>query len=122
MKAAGQIVGGVGVNAVDIADKRIVYWHRELPPLDAEAKGEHVVEATSRRVQNALAHRDELWSFCYDDLMANARTRLEQEVARLGGDCAHVLDEFVDSQRDDRTGETWLHGRFTYMLYSRKRR
>ncbi|HXT23368.1 MAG TPA: hypothetical protein VN749_00920 [Candidatus Eisenbacteria bacterium] len=42
---------------------------------------------------------------------------LEQEVARLGGSYAHVLNESVDSKHDDNSGEAWLHGRFTYMLY-----
>ena len=42
---------------------------------------------------------------------------LEQEVARLGGDYAHVIDEHVDSRRDDLTTESWLHGRFSYVLY-----
>lgn len=95
----------------------IVFWHRELPPFDAEQMGEHVVEATSARVLNTLAHRDELWDQCYEDLMVRARTRLEQEVVRLGGNYAHVLDESVDSRHDDVTGESWLHGCFTYMLY-----
>ena len=95
----------------------IVYWHRELPPPDAEPMGEHVVEATSARVASTLAHRDELWDRYYKDLMAQARVRLEQEIMRLGGNCAHVLDESVDSRHDDVTGESWLHGTFTYMLY-----
>jgi hypothetical protein len=38
-----------------------VYWHRELPPIDAEIIAEHVVEANSSRVLGTLAHRDELW-------------------------------------------------------------
>jgi len=98
------------------ADKKIVYWHRELQPLDAEAMGEHVVEAASHRVPNTLSHREELWG-CYEDLMAHAHARIEQEGLRLGGDFAHVLDESVDSRHDDITGEAWLHGRFTHMLY-----
>jgi hypothetical protein len=95
----------------------IIYWHRELPPFEAEAMGEHTVEAASERVPGTLAHRDELWDRCYEDLMAKARIRLGQEVARLGGNYAHVLNECVDSKHDDTTGETWLHGRFAYMLY-----
>jgi hypothetical protein len=51
--------------------------------------------------------------------MTQARTCLQQEVLRLGGDYAHVLDEYVDSRHDNVTGETWLHGRFAYMLYRR---
>jgi hypothetical protein len=99
--------------------EKIVYWHRELPPLAAEVMGEHTVEATSGRVPGTLAHRDELWNKCLDDLMAQARSRLEQEVLRLGGNYAHVLTESVDSQHDDASTETWLHGRFTYVLYRR---
>jgi hypothetical protein len=95
----------------------IVYWHRDLPPSDAEQMGEHVVEATSTRAPSTLAHRDELWGHYYEDLMSQARARLEQEVVRLGGNFAHVLDESVDSRHDDATGESWLHGCFTFMLY-----
>jgi hypothetical protein len=40
---------------------KIIYWHRELPPLDAEVLGEHTVEATSRRVQGTLTHSHDLW-------------------------------------------------------------
>jgi hypothetical protein len=96
---------------------KIIYWHRELPPLDAQMMGEHVVEAANGRVPGTLAHRDELWSQCYEELMVQVRTRLEQEVARFGGDYAHVLSESVDSKRDAVIGQAWLHGTFTYMLY-----
>jgi hypothetical protein len=99
---------------------RIVYWHRELPPLDAEAMGEHTVEATSVRVPDTIAHRDELKDQCYADLMVQARARLEQEVTRLGGHYARVLDEAVDPRHDGATGQAWLHGRFTYRLYRRE--
>ena len=70
----------------------VVYWHRQLPPLDAEMIGEHVLEATSGRVQGTLAHRDELWDRCYRSLIANTEERFAQEVARLGGHYAHVLN------------------------------
>lgn len=96
---------------------KVTYWHRELPPLTAEPIGEHTLEATSVRVQGTLAHRDELWDRCYDDLMERTRERFGQEVARLGGHYAHVLGESIDARRDDATGETWLHGVFTYVLY-----
>jgi hypothetical protein len=103
-----------------IADERAgIYWHRELPPIDAELMGEHVLEATSGRVQGSLAHRDELWDRCYADLMQNTRDRLQQEIARLGGHYAHVLDESIDTKHDDASGDKWLHGRFTYVLYRR---
>jgi hypothetical protein len=98
-----------------------VFWHRELPPIDADAVGEHTVEAISSRIAGTLAHRDELWDRCYQDLMAQARDRLEQELERLHGDYAHVLDEAVDARRDDANGEAWLRGRFKYVLYRRRR-
>ena len=100
-------------------ESQIVYWHRELPPLDAQFLGEHTLEAASMRVPGTLAHRDELWDQCYEDLMVQARLRLEQEVARLGGHYAHVLDEAVDSRHDPVQDEAWLHGVFTYSLYRR---
>jgi hypothetical protein len=95
----------------------IVFWHRELPPLDAEVVGEHTLEAASDRIEGTIAHRDEMWDRCYASLMARTRERLEQEVVRLGGHYAHVLDEAVDSRRDDARGEAWLRGRFRYVLY-----
>ena len=101
---------------VDSAPKA-VYWHRDLPPFNAEAIGEHVVEATSRRVPDTIERREELWNRGKDDLMAQTRERLAEEIARLGGRYAHVLDESIDTRRDAATGEAWLHGRFTYMLY-----
>ena len=98
---------------------KIVYWHRELPPLDAELVAEHTVEATSGRVPGTLGHRDELWNRCYQELMANTQARLAQEIARLGGQYAHVNNESIDIRHDDAAGEAWLHGRFSYMLYRR---
>ena len=98
---------------------QVVYWHRELPPLEAEPLGQHAVEATSRRVPGTIAHREELWHACYDDLMIQATIRLEQEVARLGGHYAHVLDEVIDGRRDEVKGEAWLRGHFAYVLYRR---
>ena len=72
---------------------------------------------SSGRVSSTLAHRDELWTRCHADLMAQAHARLEQEVARLGGRYAHVLNESIDPHHDAATGDAWLQGRFTYMLY-----
>jgi hypothetical protein len=96
---------------------KVLYWHRELPPLDAEPVGEHTVEATSCRVPGTIAHRGELWTRCEDDLMAQTRHRLAEEIARLGGRYAHIREESIDARHDDATGETWLHGRFGYTLY-----
>ncbi len=100
-------------------DLPITYWHRDLPPVSAEVMSEHTVEATSDRVEGNIAHRDELWDRCYTDLMARARIRLEQEVARLNGHYAHILEEVIDVKHDDAKGEAWLQGRFTYVLYCR---
>jgi hypothetical protein len=105
---------------IEDSEAKIVYWHRELPPLETELVAEHTVEANSSRVPGTIAHRDELWDQCYRELMANAESRLVQEVARLGGHFAHVHDEAIDQKHDDAAGEAWLHGRFRYMLYRRR--
>jgi hypothetical protein len=99
--------------------EKIVYWHRDLPPLDADPIGEHVLEATSCRVPGTISHRDDLWRVCYEDLMRQACGRIEQEATRLGGDYAHVAHEVIDSRHDPATGEAWLRGRFDYVLYRR---
>ena len=101
------------------SEPKIVYWHRELPPLEAELVAEHTVEAHSSRVPGTIAHRDELWDQCYRELMRNAERRLVEEVSRLGGHFAHVHDEAILPKHDDAAGEAWLHGRFSYMLYRR---
>jgi hypothetical protein len=107
-------------NIIDNRDNgKIVYWHRKLPPLDAELMAEHTIEATSSRVAGTISHRDELWDGCYRELMTNTEARLSQEVSRLGGDYAHVHDESIDIRHDDATGEAWLHGVFSYVLYRR---
>lgn len=99
--------------------EKTVYWHRELPPLDAEIMGEHTMEAVSERVAGTLVHRNELWARCYQDLMTRTIRRLDEEVARLGGHYAHVTNESMDIRRDDTRGEAWLRGRFTYVLFRR---
>lgn len=104
---------------MDDNQARIVYWHRELPPLEAELVADHTVEASSSRISGRIAHRSELWDRCYRELMTNAETRLVQEVARLGGHFAHIYDEAIDPKHDDATGQAWLHGRFNYTLYRR---
>ena len=53
------------------------------------------------------------------ELMENAERRLAQEITRLGGDCAHVHGEAIEPRHDYATGEAWLRGRFSYMLYRR---
>jgi hypothetical protein len=95
----------------------IVYWHLERPPSDAEKMGEHAVEATSARVLGTLAYRDESWDRSYEDLIVQARARLEQEVFTLGGNYAHVLNESIESRHNYGTGESWLHGWYSFILY-----
>jgi hypothetical protein len=94
------------VNNIDKTDAgKTIYWHRELPPLDAGLMGEHTIEATSGRVPGTLSHRDDLWHRCYRELMANTEARLAQEIARFGGDCADVHHESIDTRHDDAAGE-----------------
>ncbi len=102
--------------SMDNNEAKIVYWHRDLPPLEADLVAEHTVEANSSRVPGTIAHRDELWDQCYRELMTNVESRLVQEVARLGGNFAHVGHEAVNLKHDDAAGEVWLHGRVRYML------
>ena len=104
-----------------VPDGERIYWHRELPPLAAELMAEHSLEADSSRVAGTLAYRDELWGRCYDDLMTAAARRLIQEMDRLDGDYAHIHDEFISPRHDAATGQSWLHGRFAYMLYREPR-
>lgn len=96
---------------------KLVYWRRELPPLSEQIEGEHELTADSARVHASWADRDALWGQCHADLMERARLRLRQEVARLGGSCAHVVDEAITARHDDHTDEFWLHGRFRFVLY-----
>ena len=103
--------------ALPVTGDRKIYWHRELPPVSAAAVGVHTIEATSSRVPGTIAHRSELWDRCYAELMEHARVRLLQEIARLGGDYAHVVREDVEPRHDERTGEAWMYGRFDYELY-----
>jgi len=98
-------------------EPKAIYWHRELPPVDAQPIGERVVEASSSHVPDTIAHRDELWNRCEGDLMAKARERLSEEIARLDDRYAHVLEESIETRHNACTGEAWLHRRFTYMLY-----
>src|SRR4030095_9951930 len=100
---------------------KVVYWHEELPPLDGEVIQENAIEAISERVHGSIERHGELWHRCYATLMEHTQHRREQEITRLGGHYAHVLDEHVDSRRDDASGESWLHGRFSYVLYRRAR-
>ena len=99
----------------------VVYWHRELPPRDADPIGSHTIEATSDRVPGTFVRRDVAWARCYRQLMERIDGRIEQEIDRLGGDYAHVLGETIEPRHDDSTGEAWMYGRFDYQLYRARR-
>ena len=77
------------------------------------------MEATNRHVPGTLSRQNDQWTPCYHDLMRSTETRIGQEVARLGGDCAHVISEHVEEKHNDATHEAWLHGAFNYMLFKR---
>lgn len=95
----------------------MVYWRRDLPPLSEQIEGEHELVATSEHVHASWADRDALWGRCYRSLTERAEARLAQEVERLGGSCAHVLDEQVTSKTDDAAGTMCLVGVYRYVLY-----
>jgi hypothetical protein len=101
------------------AEPARVFWHRELPPSDADPLEVHTITANSVRVPGTIAGRDQLWFRCYDSLMAEAGARLQQELERLKGHYAHVYDESIDVRHDAASGEAWLRGRFDYVLYRR---
>ena len=95
---------------------KLIYWHRELPPLSEALAGEYVVEAHSDPVPYRLTEHDALFDRCLPNLKARLAERVEQEIHRLGGSCAHVLDEHVEPHIDNSTGEYTLRGRLTYVL------
>ena len=99
------------------ATPAMVFWHRELPPADADPVEVHTVTANSSRVPGTIAYRDHLWLQCYHSLMAEADARLQQELARLNGHYARVYDEAIHTRHDDAANEAWLTGRFDYVLY-----
>jgi hypothetical protein len=99
----------------------VVYWHRELPPSDADPIGSHTIEATSDRVSGTFVRRDVAWDRCYRLLLVRIDGRIDLEFARLGGVYAHVLGETIEPRHDDSTGEAWMYGRFDYELYRARR-
>lgn len=94
-----------------------IYWHRDLPPLADELMGAHTLEAVSDAVEYRWADRDALWTECSASLKAHLTERLEQEIDRLGGSCAHVLEEDITPHVDYPTNRYWLIGRLNYTLY-----
>ena len=101
----------------DPVSPKVVYWRRDLPPLRDESIGEQEVQARSASVALSSVEHDQLWADCYPNLLQAASERITQEVLRLHGSCAHVLDEKIEAKTSYATGEYWLEGRFTYVLY-----
>ena len=83
--------------------------------------GEHIIEIATRRIAGSLARGDAAWDRSYDELMAEANTRLAGKVTQLGGDYARVTDETIDPRHDPKADESWLHGTFRFVLYRRPR-
>ncbi len=102
------------------AIKRI-FWHGDLPPLEAEMLDEHWVVARSDAVKYRFDHKTELWAQCVDSLRVNLEHRLGQEIRRLGGDYAHILDERVVPKIDHESDTYCLEGRYDYVLFRDQR-
>lgn len=101
---------------------KVIYWRRELPPLREQIEGEHEIDANSPLVHyDSGSARQLLWGACYPQLLEAAETRMVQEVARLGGSCAHVVDEVITAKVDDANAGFSLHGRFRYVMYTHPR-
>jgi hypothetical protein len=95
----------------------IVYWRRDLPPMSEQIEGTHEVEAESPHIHYDFGRRAEMWAKCYGPLQLEAEERIRQEVLRLGGSCAHVVDEAIRSKTNDAEGLFWLRGRFRFVMY-----
>ncbi len=96
---------------------KIIYWRRELPPLSEQIEGEHEVDATSPAMHYDFGARDTLWGRCYPLLLEAAEVRIAQEVERLGGSCAHIVDETVTVKLDDAAATFALRGAFRFIMY-----
>lgn len=95
----------------------VVYWKRDLPPLSEEIEGEHEVEAESSHLHYDCGRREAMWATCYGLLQQAAEERIRQELRRLGGSCAHVVDEAVTAKTNDADAVFWLRGRFRFVMY-----
>jgi hypothetical protein len=63
------------------SDQKIVYWHRELPPLEAEIVAEHSVEANSSRVPGTKNLDWHAWKIVFEakaptEVVVDVRERL----------------------------------------------
>jgi hypothetical protein len=96
---------------------QIVYWRRDLPPLSEQIEGEHEIEAESSQVHYDFGRRETMWATCYEVLQEQAAERIRQEVLRLGGTCAHVVDEAITAKTNDAEALFSLRGRFRFVMY-----
>ena len=94
-----------------------VYWHQELPPLADRIESEHELVAKSDEAALSMGDRHDLWGHVYPSLRANIESRLEQEVQRQGGDCAHVVHEEITEHEDFAKSVYYLQARIEYVLY-----
>ena len=96
---------------------QVVYWRQELPPLSEMLEGEHEIETESQHVHYSVGGREAMWSACYGLLQTATEERLRQELGRLGGSCAHIVDEQVTARTDDASAMFWLRGRYRFLMY-----
>ena len=96
---------------------QVVYWRQELPPLSELLEGEHEIEAESAHVHYDFGDRQAMWRECYGLLATVAEERVRQEISRLGGSCAHIIEEQITARTDDGSALFWLRGRFRFLMY-----
>lgn len=94
-----------------------IYWFRNLPPLEDTAGQEYEISANSDSIAYDYARRNELWSECRQSLNANLAHRIQQEITRMGGHCAHIIAEHITPKVDHHNQMFRLEGRYTYELY-----
>ena len=97
---------------------QVVYWRQDLPPLSEQLEGEHEIDAESPHVHYSFGDREAMWSQCYGLLQKRSEERVKQEVLRLGGSCAHIVEEQITTKTDDAAALSWLHGRFRFLMYT----
>jgi hypothetical protein len=65
---------GCGIAAADAAGP-VVFWHRELSPVEAVVLGEHIVEATSERMPFARCAKGDSGFFALSFTLPSGRFR-----------------------------------------------
>jgi len=98
------------------SEKRI-YWHSDLPPLEDKIAGKYQVTAESDPIPLDYRHKDELRGRSEPSLALRLEDRLGQEIDRLGGHCAHILEEHITPVIDYHNNQYRLRGTYTYVLF-----